>query len=278
MAARPNLEPAMKQHVRFSKAALVAAGVVFVAAASAEEKISGVAVDKTAFRITLEDGRVLTGDDLVGVTLTVGDANGVDEEVRIDAVETDPKDPLGEVTLYSLSVADAISGEWKNLCGPDPDGRQLAFPLGGTWTATGEHLPSDTAFSITCTSGTVGKCVRAGYKPWAKAPDGTPLWDHHQACVRMFRADYCGDGRPHTRDGTTIDLYDRLGIQRDEPEPGMSFEAAWGPEGALCLAHTRIPEIATREDVLAACPRLQQIAAADCSEAAPGALLFNKSF
>ena len=28
----------------------------------------------------------------------------------------------------------------------------------------------------------------------------------------MVRADYCGDGRSHTREDTTIDMYDGLGV------------------------------------------------------------------
>ena len=60
----------------------------------------------------------------------------------------------------------------------------------------------------------------------------------------------------------------------------MTFEAAWGPQGAVCVARTRIPEVATLDDVLAACPRLRAApTGANCTEAsATGALLFNKSF
>jgi hypothetical protein len=98
----------------------------------------------------------------------------------------------------------------------------------------------------------------------------------HQACVRMIRADYCGDGRPHTRDGTRIDLYDRLGIQRDEPVPGMSFEAAWGPGGALCVRHARLPDVLDLERLAAECPRLAARSGKACSEDEP-ALLYNRS-
>src|SRR6202162_534078 len=40
-----------------------------------------------------------------------------------------------------------------------------------------------------------GKCVRYGYHPWEQAPDGRPMRDYYDACVRMVRADYCGDVR-----------------------------------------------------------------------------------
>ena len=35
----------------------------------------------------------------------------------------------------------------------------------------------------------------------------------HQACTRLVRADYCGNGVYHTATGTSIDVYDSLNIQ-----------------------------------------------------------------
>ena len=68
----------------------------------------------------------------------------------------------------------------------------------------------------------------------------------------MVRADYCGDGRAHTRDGTLVDVWDRLGIQKRETEPGMVFEAAWGPHGAVYVNRTRFAE--SLEELVAECP------------------------
>jgi hypothetical protein len=36
-----------------------------------------------------------------------------------------------------------------------------------------------------------------GYKPWGHAPEGTSLAAYYQTCVRLVRADYCGDGVGH---------------------------------------------------------------------------------
>jgi hypothetical protein len=57
----------------------------------------------------------------------------------------------------------------------------------------------------------------------------------------MARADYCGDGVPHTQNGTPIDMFDGQGIQSPESVPGdgFSFEAGWGPQGAVCVSHPR---------------------------------------
>jgi hypothetical protein len=52
----------------------------------------------------------------------------------------------------------------------------------------------------------------------------------------------------------TIDLYDRLGIQEDEPAPGMDFEAAWTPSGASCVRHVRIREETSLADADVALP------------------------
>ena len=91
-----------------------------------------------------------------------------------------------------------------------------------------------------------------------------------------WSADYCGDGIGHTRDGTPIDIFDRIRIQRDEPAPGMTFEAAWRADGAACVRHTRLPDVQDGVALAAQCPRLQHYIGGTCDEATP-ALLFNRS-
>lgn len=63
------------------------------------------------------------------------------------------------------------------------------------------------------------------------------LPDHHAACVRMIRADYCGDGESWTQDGTEINLYDSLGINTDSAD--WSVDAEWTPAGARCVNQIR---------------------------------------
>jgi hypothetical protein len=168
------------------------------------------------------------------------------------------------------------------MCDPDQYGRRVGFPLSGTWNDTGDHIDSDREFSLTCTSGALGKCVIWGYKPWRTAPDGTSLAPYHQACTRAVRADYCGNGQPYTHDGTVIDIYDRLGIQRRDDIPDMSFEAAWGPAGAVCVRRTRIPAAMTIEGLPLMCRRLDTSRLGErCTEESgtrDGAILFNRSY
>jgi hypothetical protein len=98
----------------------------------------------------------------------------------------------------------------------------------------------------------------------------------------MLRADYCGDGGGHTRNGTHIDIVDRLGFM-SEFSKKLSFEAAWAPDGASCVAHIRVPNGPwTLESVEAECPKkLRGRTGKKCTEtralARPKVLMFNRS-
>src|ERR1041384_6381948 len=68
----------------------------------------------------------------------------------------------------------------------------------------------------------------------------------HWTCTRLARADYCGNGIPHTRDGTMINVWDNLGSPGPLQSPGgplpptrTAFEAGWNTGGAVCLSHAR---------------------------------------
>ena len=86
-----------------------------------------------------------------------------------------------------------------------------------------------------CVSGAVGKAAQWGYTPWATDDDT------HQTATRAVRADYCGDGDPHTIQGTGLQITDIFHIYEftDAQRP---TEAMWGPSGAMCLETTRLGE------------------------------------
>jgi hypothetical protein len=234
-----------------------------------------VSVSRTEFNVS-ENGRRLAQDEIVGLELTVADETGKTADFRIEGTQIDPTD--SEIRLYDVSVKDKKTGEWQRFCRPGPDGIAMAFPLSGTWTPSGRHEDQPT-FILTCTAGAIGKCVRFGYKPWKTTPEGVSLWAYHEACTRMVRADYCGDGRSWTKDGTPIDLYDRLAIQTEDHNDGMEFEAAWGVDGAHCVKHTRIPELMTPDRLAAMCSRPVPIAqcSRDIMQQDSGVLLLNNS-
>ncbi len=249
---------------------------------AADAAVRSIRVEGTEFRVDLDDGRVLTSRDLVGAILDMRIGDAV-VPVRIDGVMADPMDPTGSILLHDFRVRDEATDVWHPLCQPDAQGRRLGFPLA---------RPRDGGYALTCTAGAEGKCVGFGYRPWQAEPDGRSLAPYHEACIRMVRADYCGDGRAYTMDGTLIDLYDRLGIQRPEADSGLAFEpeadsglafeAAWGSDGAACVHHMRALANGSLDELAAACPRLAAAPIGPaCQEAdfagRPDILLFNRS-
>ena len=233
-------------------------------------------VQGTEFILTLQDGSQRRSADLAGAILTLPDG----QRLRIDAVEPETLPQGGQIWLHALSVHGADG--WTPLCEPDGGGRSLGFPLPGTFTEDGIYTPAPGLLSLSCTGGAQAKCIRAGYAPWKTGPQDLGLAGHYSACIRMIRADYCGDLAAHTLDGTVIDIYDDIRVQdSDASLEGMRFEAGWGPHGAVCVAHTRIPGMLDLATLRAACPRLASAPAGQaCTEdwaRAHGAILFNRS-
>jgi hypothetical protein len=194
--------------------------------------LNGMSLNGTSLSGTGPDGSVLEGLDLIGAHLVALLEDDVTLEVRIDDI-----DPLtganADLLAYALSAH--IDSGWQPLCGVAPDGsahRAIAVP--GVWAAgTAAWSDPGDRFTLACRGASIAKCVELGYKSWHG------LGDHQHACVRMLRADYCGDGIPHTVDGTLINLYDSAGVQTDEA--AWPVDAEWGPDGALCVNHHRGP-------------------------------------
>jgi hypothetical protein len=229
-------------------------------------------VDQTAFRVEMTDGRVLRSADLVGAVLGVR-LHGSEARIRVDSVSPDLFDRT--VLLHSISVEQA-DGSWHPLCGRAPDGSRAGFPLSGRSTPDGSLQPARSGeIEIVCTAGAQGKCVRLGYHPWLK--NMLPLFN---ACVRMMRADYAGNGRAETKDGTIIHVFDRLGIHPIKEGDRPAFEAGWDEHGAVCVRHPRVAGLASLGQIAASSPRLGRRVGPMCTpdEAlALGALVFDSS-
>lgn len=245
---------------RICRAALLIAVLLTVISCkqSAPDRIASVDVDGTVFRVRFVSGKMLSGQDLVGATLSLSQGGSTEPlQVLIESVKVDPMDRDHEVLLYHMLAVEPESGKTQELCEPNADGERWGFPVRGQWDSEGRHI-SNVGYTLTCSDGAQGKCVRFGYKPWKTLANGTRLDDYHQACVRLVRADYCG-GHGTTRTGMLIDIYDTIGIQAPDPKApaaGVRFEAAWTPQGAACVAHTRVPENVTLEQLAKDCPRL----------------------
>ncbi len=210
--------------------------LVLGAGAQADPSAAGIQVRETSLVVVAADGRRLTGPDLTGATMAVSDGWHGKTLIRFDGAE---RDATGLGWLYNIRVQNDADGHWTDFCKPDSVNERLAFAVEGHIDAHGTYLRDPEEFFLTCTSGAVAKCLRLGYLPWKTHPSGVTLESYFTACTRMIRADYCGDGSGHTSNGTPINVFDRLGIQTKDDDVDMHFEAAWGPEGALCVAKTR---------------------------------------
>jgi len=270
---------------KFSWLALALLSAIASSVCARAAQMTSLDVEGAQFKATLADGRVLYSPDLIGATLTVGNGVGA-MKIRIDAVERDPGDkargvaPTDSVLLHSFSVQ-GPNGEWKNLCEPGPDGRRQGFPIAGRARGDGVIEAAEPGvFELTCTGGAQGKCVRLGYRPWEKQADGSSMRSVYNACIRLVRADYSGDGKGATRNGQPIDIYDFLGVQSPGNDPAHEFEAGFSPEGAVCVRHVRVKENASLAALEAQTPRLEGRAGAVCTEEfarANGAVLFVRS-
>jgi hypothetical protein len=211
--------------------------------------------------VAVRKGVVLRGADLVGAhfkadvrNTAVTPPKAAVAEYRVTSVELEDPDydptGTGDTYLYTLEQWVPDTSSWQPACPADTDGRRVAIPLAATWDEHGDRQPGGSRFTFGCTFGVIAKCYRWGYRPWVTGYGD--LAQMHWACTRMARADYCGDGTPHTRNGTQINIWDKLPapgpIQRRAglplpygplPMPGMLFEAGWNTGGAVCLSHAR---------------------------------------
>jgi ADYC domain len=231
-------------------------------------------VEGSAFVLEMADGRVLRGIELAGATVHL--AVGADEAAPLKLASIVADDEYPDILRHDFQVPDGQGG-WKPACEPDAYGERWGFPL---TLPEGHPGREHSSLTLACSSGAVGKCARFGYRPWAQGPQGESLMSLHAACVRMVRADYCGNGKAHTKERTTIDTYDDHGIQQRglADDASYRFEAGWTAQGAVCVHHTRWANLLTREQLLAQCPSLATIPVCNESTArALGARLFNTS-
>jgi hypothetical protein len=214
--------------------------------ALAGETLKGAAIAGPLLGATRpSDGRHLSGAQLTGATVS-GDVLAGEQRIRLP-FRIDQVEVTSDLARYSVSVLQ--NGEWYPMCGLRSDGSPLkAVALAGRWDPqTASYIADPAMFTLACENAAVGKCVTWGYRPWTSAPEclindrvckQQPLAAWHQACVRMVRADYCGNGRAHTRNGTPINVWDPLSIQVQDVTD-WQLEAEWTQEGAVCIRHTR---------------------------------------
>jgi hypothetical protein len=213
-------------------------------------QFNGIQFNGSSFSGTLDvgDGPVQkSGLDFIGAEIQL--SGGADTyTLRFDNIYKNPAQPTSEVYFYAISWRDDAVGTWSSLCTDGAGGPIEAIPIANYWDmATGARVDDAAAVTFACRGAVLAKCVEWGYVPWRSATmcdeKGNncvvkSLRDHHQACTRMARADYCGNGRSYTFNDTPIDLYDRVSpkIQaRTTSGTAWPPEAEWGPGGATCV-------------------------------------------
>jgi hypothetical protein len=184
-------------------------------------------------------GGVVRGADLQGAELSALTTEGTRVSLRIATVETSA---AAKTEVYGLDVRQG-SGAYAPLCGVDASGNRVgAFALRGRWDPRegvpggGAKVDDGDAVTFACRGYAIAKCVDVlGYRPW----DGYA--EQHAACVRVIRADYCGNGTSYTKDGNPVNVVDDDGIQRDSER--WLPEAEWTPAGARCVTKARVTQL-----------------------------------
>jgi ADYC domain len=196
-------------------------------------RLNGVRLNGSALAGTLPNGTTVSGSGLVGATLTADLVDGSTATLTIASLRV----ASNGVTYYVVSTASG--GRKSYVCGVDAAGTPTPLlMLDGRWNENegvaggGGWIDDPTALTLACSGSALEKCVDMGYAPWQSARE-VSLRPYHQACTRLVRADYCGDGRAWTSDGRSVNVYDKLGIQNDTE--AWSLEAYWAPQGAACL-------------------------------------------
>jgi uncharacterized protein YjbI with pentapeptide repeats len=221
-------------------------------------RMNGVRMNGTLLSGFTLEGKKVNGLDFIGVEFEAEMANGTIVYLVVDNIQLDPNDLDGDTYLYTVSFLNEKTAAWENICEDENGLPTTAIPLVGRWAdwegydeygvAGGSRIDDKDSLTLACRGAALAKCVEWGYKPWRTAMRcdvdtntcvEVSLVDYHQSCTRMVRADYCGDGRAFTVDGTPIDAFDGIPIQESEM-PAWALEAEWGEDGATCVDDYRL--------------------------------------
>lgn len=223
--------------------------------APAPRSLKGPGLVGTSFRAPFE-GR--------SVKLTIEEARCHDD-ITTSAPHCTAQDAMAGQALWEYRVtASPEDSQPQPLC-PHGSGYALAVPH--AWSVGGELIPNSEYFTFACApankgsdgaffvgGGVIAKCIDWGYPPWATGyyPNASVASSYHQLCTRMAMADYCGEGRSNTLDGTPLLFMGApdaasLGLGGGLPPAtykGYALEAVWqedkcGGVRPLCLSKKR---------------------------------------
>lgn len=208
--------------------------------------LSGVAVIEG--ELVVAEPRRMAAADLVGTRFAATLVDGRTVPMRIAGVvrhENPWNGPKPRPRQRDYVIEYSSGGRWASLCSSKAPG---AIPVVGSFGHTaeghvnGNYDPTPTRLTFACRDGVAAKCQDWDYPSWN--PERARYF---QACTRMARADYCGNGHSRTVDDTMINYLPLHGqsLASLQPRPGFAPEAVWGPGGAgaptaaICLSRTR---------------------------------------
>lgn len=223
----------------------------------------------------MADGKLISGNDFVNAQLPAT-LNGMPTTVLIKTYDPSGRARVNpDIHYYHVQVKK--DGLYKDLCKEN-----LAIAVAGTWNEKGAFVPpgygTSYDFTFACTGSAIAKCIdQTGtqYKPWSSTLER----DRLVACTRMMRADYCGNGEPHTNPGLWITFKDKANhrayVSAGPPSGGAliwRFEAVWSTAGAECVFNPRVSGFTS-------CPDGRNLIRNDCQTAIPwtSALIKNQS-
>jgi hypothetical protein len=191
--------------------------------------LNGISSNGTSISGVSTSGPPLSNASVVGSTWNATTTSGTTVKVRIDSAVTGTGT---NADLWFYKASYQTSSGWSPLCGVDGAGVPIqALTVAGVWTSTltdsALYASSTTQFTFACRGKTIAKCVELGYKTFKGRTN------QMTSCVRLLRGDYCGTGVSYTVDGTTVNLYDNIGVQADTQ--AWKPEAEWTPTGARCI-------------------------------------------
>lgn len=128
-----------------------------------------------------------------GALFDAADPDGSMARLRGGAASGAPR----EAVLPEDLAFETAPGVWRAFCGPEGEGRRLAFHMAGAWGPDGSFFADPERFFLTCTGGENGRCVLFGYDPGALGPDGQLLPAVYPSCgPRRGRAQARAQERP----------------------------------------------------------------------------------
>lgn len=192
---------------------------------------------------------------------------------------------------YKLDWFEFVNGNWgdpRNMC-PNPPSRESSdlLTMSGTniyrtLLFEGDRIDAikkldtgidTTWFNLGCAGSALAKMALTGHTEASRVTGAfnTTLAER-QTMLKMFAADYCGDGTPFTVAGQPLNWSDDHGTMKlVAPLPSLILESRWTASGAACLDKPRVDVHPTSlgastfvggvyPKVMALCPQLPQCA------------------